>query len=188
MAATQRLENKCRVNSDWTSPSLSVNNGKKGQGDVCPDGSSTDSYSPSCGCVRKELKKNSILYFTKEFHNFTEEFYTLHTQIFPEFSRHYKKVFYRELSSPKNASKKWGRLVLFFFFFFPSAAFHLSRSPTISNSQKNDNMLEKKKVQGVICIPQKRHTKTFGGKKRSRQTTELWEVTGCAKESAVGVY
>lgn len=73
----------------------------------------------------KRTRKNSILYFTREFHNFTKEFYTLYIQIFPEFTQQYKKVFYHELSSPENASKKWGRLVLFLS--FPSAATFSSR-------------------------------------------------------------
>lgn len=187
MAATQRLENKCRVNSDWTSPSLSVNNGKKGHGDVCPDGSSNDSYSPSCGCVRKELKKNSILYFTKEFHNFTEEFYTLHTQIFPEFSRHYKKVFYRELSSPKNASKSGDVSFFFFFSFFLQLLFTFRGRQRYQILKRMIICWRKKKFK-VLYVFHKKDTQRLGGKKCSRQTTELWEVTGCAKESVVGVY
>lgn len=115
----------------------------------------------------KRTWKNSILYFTKEFHNFTKEFCTLYIQTFPEFTQHYKKVFYHELSSPKNASKKRGRLVLFSLLFLQLLPLAVANDIKVS---KEWQYIGEKSSRYYIIILHKKDTqrkKSAVGKRRN---------------------
>lgn len=126
----------------------------------------------------KRTWKNSILYFTKEFHNFTKEFYSLYIQKFPKFPRHYKKSILSWTKLAKKTRQKSGD-VLFFFLFFPSAATFSGRQQY--QSLKRMIICWRKKFK-VLYVLHKKDTQGLGGKKWSWQTTELWKVTGCAKK------
>lgn len=135
-----------------------------------------------CASEKRTWKKQHSL-----FHQGISQFHRgiLHT-VYPDISWVHpalQKVFYHELSSPKNASKKRGRLVLFFFF-FPLQLLPLAVANDIKVS-KDDNMLEKK-VQGIICITQK--TRRLGEKIAVGKRRNFEKLRDVQKKSLVGVY